>query len=182
MSSLRAIDLHERDERAARAEMHFGRGQERRDQILARFRAGAKPPLIANELGLNQQAVWRIVRELASDADRTARARVLADRRQPRFSDAELLDGLVRVAQRLGWVPSDAEYDRVASGLGLASSTTLYTVLAAGRARSRRRGSRRRRRGGGRSGGIRRRAGGCWSRWRISSAIRLATAATGSSP
>jgi AraC-like DNA-binding protein len=110
----------------ARSELHLQRAQARRDEILARFRAGAKPPAIANELGLNQLAVWRIVRELATDADRSARAWALADHHQPRFSESELLDGLVRVAQRLGWVPSDAEYDRGAAELGLACSTTLY--------------------------------------------------------
>jgi AraC-like DNA-binding protein len=110
----------------ARAELHLRRAQARSDEILARFRAGDRPPLIANELGLNQQAVWRIVRELGSDADRSARAWALADHHQPRFSEAELLDGLIQVAERVGWVPTDAEYDRYARELGLASSTTLY--------------------------------------------------------
>jgi hypothetical protein len=120
MNALRAMPA------APRSELHLHRAHARRGEILARFRAGDHPPQVANELGLNQQAVWRVVRELASDADRTARARVLADRRQPRFSDAKLLDGLVRVARRLGWVPSDAEYDGLASELRLACSTTLY--------------------------------------------------------
>jgi hypothetical protein len=110
----------------ARSELHLRRAQARRDEILARFRAGDRPPAVANELGLNQLAVWRVVRELGTDADRSARAWALADHHQPRFSDSELLDGLVRVAQRVGWVPSDAEYDRLARDLGLASSTTLY--------------------------------------------------------
>jgi AraC-like DNA-binding protein len=109
----------------ARAELHLRRAQARSDEILARFRAGERPPRVAKQLGLNQQAVWRIVREVGSDADRTARAWALADRHQPRFSDSELLDGLVLVARRLRHVPSDAEYDRAAAELGLASSTTL---------------------------------------------------------
>jgi AraC-like DNA-binding protein len=110
----------------ARSELHLRRATERSDEILARFRAGERPPEIANELGLNQQAVWRIVRELSTDADRSARARVLADRHRPRFSDSELLDGLTEVALRLGWVPSDTEYDRLARGMRLATSATIY--------------------------------------------------------
>jgi AraC-like DNA-binding protein len=110
----------------ARFESHMRRARERLDEILQRFRAGDQPPLIARELGLDYRAVWRMVRELSTDADRSARARVLADRRGPRFSDSELLDGLIRVAERIGWVPNDAEYNRVAAELGLASSTTLY--------------------------------------------------------
>jgi AraC-like DNA-binding protein len=109
----------------ARSELHLRRAVERSDEILQRFRAGERPPLIANELGLNQQAVWRIVRELGTDADRSARAWVLADHHRPRFSETELLDGLIAVALRLGWVPNAGEYDRAARELGLASSTTL---------------------------------------------------------
>jgi DNA-binding CsgD family transcriptional regulator/plasmid stabilization system protein ParE len=111
---------------AARFQSHLRRAHERLDEVLARFRAGEHPQLIARELGLDHRAVWRIVRELSTDADRTKRARALTSRRRPRFSDGELLDGLQRVAHKLGHVPTDAEYDRLAAGLGLASSATLH--------------------------------------------------------
>ena len=99
--------------------------RERCAEILERYRQGVDPQLIARELGLDQRAVKRVVRELRTEADRTARARDLAGRQRPRFSDSELLDGLRRVAHRVGWVPTGAEYERLAAGMGLASGRTV---------------------------------------------------------
>ncbi len=110
---------------AARFEWHLRRACECSEEILARYRSGADPQLIARELALDGRAVKLVIRERRGDADRRARAWALASAPAVRFSDEQLLNGLWRVAERLGRAPSGPEYERVAHALGLASRWTL---------------------------------------------------------
>ena len=111
---------------AAVRELHVRLATERRGEILEAYRAGVDPRAIVRELGLQREVVRRLIAGSRTDADVAARRRALQRPVVPRYSDTELMRGVVLVASRLGHTPTCKEYDRAATGLGLASVATVY--------------------------------------------------------
>jgi DNA-binding CsgD family transcriptional regulator len=117
---------------AARAKRRLGLAAERRDEALARWRAGATVGEIAQETGLSVRAVRGLLERHAEEADGALR-RVALNRRSRagalRYSDADLIAAVRRVAAALERVPGAAEYAELARELRLPSLSLIQARL-----------------------------------------------------
>jgi len=117
---------------AARAARRLGLAAQGRDDALARWRAGAPVGEIARETGLSTRAVRRLLECHASEADRAIRRAALNRRSRagaPRYSDADLIAAVRRVAAALGRAPGAAEYGELARELRLPSLSSIQARL-----------------------------------------------------
>ncbi|MGH2839316.1 MAG: homing endonuclease associated repeat-containing protein [Solirubrobacteraceae bacterium] len=114
--------------RRRRAERH---AEERVDELLALWRAGEEPASAATALGLQAAACRSTIARLATDVDRAARRRSLADARggAQTYSDRDILVALTSVAARLGRVPSPKEYAGLARELEFPSLPTVLNRM-----------------------------------------------------
>ena len=97
---------------------------------MALWRQGVAREEIRVRVGVTLEAIREIVAVHATDDDQAARRGACRARLgtgvTPRFSDADLLNGLHDVARHLGHAPTGGEYDRLVDELGLASMSTVY--------------------------------------------------------
>lgn len=113
----------------ARRAAKSGKARRHSEEIMELWREGLSVGEIHERAGVPWRVVRETVAELATDPDRAARSngwRSNLSVRPPRFSDEQLLDGLRRVANKLGHPPSGPEYARQAEELGLACMQTMY--------------------------------------------------------
>lgn len=113
--------------RVARAGGQLDQALAGAEMILEHFRTGLTVGEIAQRTGHSYRAVRAVIAQRASEADREQRRQERAYVPQPvQYSEEQLLVGLRRVARRLEHAPSNGEYAKAASELGLASMQTVY--------------------------------------------------------
>ncbi len=99
-------------------------------EILERWRAGAAADEIARHLGLTVPAVKTVIDRAASSLDQAARARAISTRTSRlKYSDKDLIAGVLKAARKLGHTPSEPEYARLARDLGIPSVQTIIKRL-----------------------------------------------------
>lgn len=105
-------------------ERHAAAESEHRDAVITLFRSGREPTSIAEELGLKAGIVRHMIERHATTADRSARRAARQAARAPaatRYSDADMLEAIRRVAHEISDVPSSGTYQAHARDLGLPS-------------------------------------------------------------
>jgi transposase len=86
--------------------------EERVDELLTCWRAGAGPRSLARELELQTAACRRTIERFATDVDRASRTAAMSSLRvAPTYSEADIIRALTAAAERLGHVPSAKDYD-----------------------------------------------------------------------
>ena len=106
--------------------------EERREEMLATFRAGAGYGEIAAEYGLPQACVETVLKARLTAVDRLARRRALAAARDGGsrgHSDAQLLAAVREAVRHAGEVPTGKRYDEIARARGLPSISTIENRL-----------------------------------------------------
>jgi AraC-like DNA-binding protein len=118
-------DIAEARRRRAEAQ-----AEARIDELLARWRTGEQPRVVASELGLQAAACRSTIDRFATDADRAARKASMAGaRRALTYSDRDIILALTSVATRVGRVPSAKEYAAHARSLDYPSLPTVLNRM-----------------------------------------------------
>jgi transposase len=100
------------------------------DELLALWRAGEEPGVIAGRLGLQGTACRSTIERFATDVDRVARRAALAGTgAAPTYSDEDIVVALTSAAARLGRAPSPKAYAAVARDAGLPSVPTILNRM-----------------------------------------------------
>jgi DNA-binding CsgD family transcriptional regulator len=124
---LRANDGPAREEaELARRRRMERQAAARADELLGRWRSGDALGAIARDLGMSASTCSTVIARSATDMDRVARKTSIArKRRRTKYSDDDIVDALVLVADELGEVPTPRRYDARARELGLPSLPTV---------------------------------------------------------
>lgn len=100
---------------AARRRRVEAQAEARIDELLALWRVGEDPTVLAAKLGLQPSACRATIERFATAVDRAARQSSLAPARGvPTYSDEDILAALISAATRLGRVPSAKDYRTLA--------------------------------------------------------------------
>jgi transcriptional regulator with XRE-family HTH domain len=104
--------------------------EERIDELLVLWRAGAETGGVATTLGLQAAACRSTIARFATDVDKAARRASMSDTRGGQtYSERDIVVALRAVAAGLGRVPSAKEYALLARGLELPSLPTVLNRL-----------------------------------------------------
>lgn len=104
--------------------------EERIDELLVLWRAGAEPGGAASTLGLQAAACRSTIARFATDVDKAARRASMSHTRGGQtYSERDIVVALRAVAAGLGRVPSAKEYALLARGLELPSLPTVLNRL-----------------------------------------------------
>jgi transcriptional regulator with XRE-family HTH domain len=119
-----------RDIAEARRRRAETEAEARIDELLARWRTGELPRVVASELGLQAAACRSTIERFATDADRAARkASMAGTRRALVYTDRDIIVALTSVAKRTGHVPSAKEYAALARELRYPSLPTVLNRM-----------------------------------------------------
>jgi transposase len=104
--------------------------EERIDELLVLWRAGAEPGGAATTLGLQAAACRSTIARFATEVDKAARRASLSGARGAQtYSERDIVVALRAVAAGLGRVPSAKEYALLARGLELPSLPTVLNRM-----------------------------------------------------
>ncbi len=104
--------------------------EERIDELLALWRAGEEPGVIAGRFSLQGNACRSAIERFATDVDRVARRTALAGARaETTYSETDIIAALASTAARLGRAPSPKAYAAIARDEGLPSVPTILNRM-----------------------------------------------------